>query len=98
MFFMGLGILVLVPAFKAVTGLPPFMGILLGLGVLWLVGDLVHRHKLDDDKEHYTLVRALTRIDMASIVFFIGICWPWPRARMPVCRGTVWMRPWAVWM
>lgn len=45
MFFMGLGILVAVPAFKTITHLPPFMGILFGLGLLWLVGDLVHRHK-----------------------------------------------------
>lgn len=73
MFGLGLGILVAVPAFKTWTHLPPFMGILFGLGVLWLVGDLAHRDKDDDHKEHLTLVRALTRIDMGSIVFFIGI-------------------------
>jgi len=73
MFFMGLGILVAVPAFKTVTHLPPFMGILFGLGLLWLVGDLVHKHKEDEAKEHFTLVHALTKIDMSSIVFFIGI-------------------------
>ncbi len=73
MFYMGLGILVAVPVFKGLTGLPPFMGILFGLGILWAVGDLVHRDKTDDDKEHLTLVRALTKIDMGSIVFFIGI-------------------------
>jgi Na+/H+ antiporter NhaD/arsenite permease-like protein len=73
MFFMGLGILVAVPAFKTITHLPPFIGILFGVGILWMVGDLVHRHKEDEYKHHLTLVRALTRIDMASIVFFIGI-------------------------
>ncbi len=73
MFFLGLGILVLVPVFKTVTHLPPFLGILFGLGLLWMVGDIVHRDKVDDDKEHLTLARALTRIDMSSIVFFIGI-------------------------
>lgn len=73
MFFMGLGILVAVPAFKTVTHLPPFMGILFGLGLLWLVGDLVHKNKEDEEKEHFTLVYALTKIDMGSIVFFIGI-------------------------
>ncbi|MDE2618224.1 MAG: sodium:proton antiporter NhaD, partial [Burkholderiales bacterium] len=74
MFFMGLGILVAVPVFKTVTHLPPFMGILFGLGILWLVGDLVHRNKEDDlAKQRLTLARALTRIDMSSIVFFIGI-------------------------
>lgn len=73
MFFLGLGILVAVPAFKTVTHLPPFMGILFGLGILWLVGDLVHRHKEDESKHHLTLVHALSKIDMSSIVFFIGI-------------------------
>lgn len=73
MFFLGLGILVAVPAFKTLTHLPPFLGILLGLGVLWLVGDLMHRQKSDEDKAHLTLVSALTRIDMSSILFFVGI-------------------------
>ena len=73
MFYMGLSILVLVPVFKTVTHLPPFMGILLGLGVLWMVGDLVHRKTEDLRKQRLTLARALTRIDMSSIVFFIGI-------------------------
>lgn len=73
MFFMGLGVLVLVPAFKTVTHLPPFMGVLFGLGFLWLVGDLVHRNKEEEEKQHLTLAHALMRIDMSSIVFFIGI-------------------------
>ena len=73
MFVLGMGILVGVPAFKTLTHLPPFMGILLGLGVLWLVGDLVHRNKEDEHKEHLTLANALSRIDMASITFFMGI-------------------------
>ncbi|NJD90465.1 MAG: sodium:proton antiporter [Geobacter sp.] len=73
MFTMGLGILICVPIFKTVTHLPPFMGILFGLGILWLTGELLHSKKDDEDKEHLTLVRALKQIDMASIVFFIGI-------------------------
>ena len=72
-FFLGLGILVLVPAFKTVTHLPPFMGILFGLGIIWVVGELIHRDKEEDEKKHLTLVHALSRIDMTSIVFFIGI-------------------------
>jgi Na+/H+ antiporter NhaD/arsenite permease-like protein len=72
-FFLGLGILVLVPAFKAVTHLPPFMGILFGLGILWVVGELIHRDKGWEEKKPLTLVNALARIDMSSIVFFIGI-------------------------
>jgi len=73
MLCLGLGVLVLVPVFKAVTHLPPFLGILFGLGVLWMVGDLMHKNKTDGDKQHLTLARALGRIDMASIVFFVGI-------------------------
>jgi NhaD family Na+/H+ antiporter len=73
MFFLGLGILMAVPVFKSITSLPPFMGILLGLGLLWLIGDLVHKDKADDEKSHLTLVSALTRIDMSAVLFFAGI-------------------------
>ncbi|WP_063684655.1 sodium:proton antiporter NhaD [Bradyrhizobium stylosanthis] len=73
MFYLGLGTLIAVPAFKAVTHLAPFMGILFGLGVLWLVGEIVHRHKDEHVRQPLTLVHALTRIDMSSIVFFVGI-------------------------
>lgn len=73
MFFCGLGVLVLVPAFKAVTHLPPYMGILFGLGLLWLLGDVLHREKPEHLKEHLTLTRALSRIDTSSLTFFIGI-------------------------
>ncbi len=73
MFYLGLGTLVAVPVFKAVTHLAPFMGILFGLGILWLVGEIVHRHKDEDARRPLTLVHALTRIDMTSIVFFVGI-------------------------
>jgi Na+/H+ antiporter NhaD/arsenite permease-like protein len=72
-FYLGLGILIMVPGFKTATHLPPFMGILFGLGILWAVGELIHRDKGDDQKKHLTLAHALTRIDMSSIVFFIGI-------------------------
>jgi Na+/H+ antiporter NhaD/arsenite permease-like protein len=73
MLCLGLGILVGVPVFKTVTHLPPFMGILFGLGMLWMVGDLLHLKKDDHNKRKFTLVHALTRIDMSSIIFFIGI-------------------------
>ena len=73
MFFLGLGILVAVPAFKTITHLPPFLGILFGLGILWLVGDIIHRNKESEYKNHLTLVHALSKIDMSSLVFFIGI-------------------------
>ncbi|MBR0773462.1 sodium:proton antiporter NhaD [Bradyrhizobium diazoefficiens] len=73
MFGLGLGILVAVPVFKATTHLAPFMGILFGLGILWLVGEIVHRRKNDDERRPLTLAHALTRIDMTAIVFFVGI-------------------------
>lgn len=73
MFYLGLGVLIAVPAFKAVTHLPPFMGVLLGLGIVWLVGEVVHRDKDEHVRRPLTLAHALTRIDMSSIVFFLGI-------------------------
>lgn len=73
MFFLGIGILILVPAFKTVTHLPPFLGILFGLGILWLAGEFVHRGKEPEVKRHLTVAHALTQIDLSSIVFFVGI-------------------------
>lgn len=73
MFYLGVGLLVAVPAFKAIAHLPPFMGILFGLSILWVVGELLHRNKTPDEKKPLTLASALKQIDMASIVFFIGI-------------------------
>jgi Na+/H+ antiporter NhaD/arsenite permease-like protein len=72
-FYLGLGLLIAVPAFKTVTHLPPFMGILFALGVLWATAELLHREKDPDEKNALTLAHALKQIDMASIVFFIGI-------------------------
>lgn len=73
MFFMGMGALLFVPIFKSVTHLPPYLGILFSLGILWLVGELLHRKKSEEEKDHLTLSKALKRIDMASVAFFIGI-------------------------
>jgi Na+/H+ antiporter NhaD/arsenite permease-like protein len=73
MFYLGLGTLIAVPAFKAITHLPPFMGVLLGLGIVWLVGEIVHRDKDEHVRRPLSLAHALTRIDMSSIVFFVGI-------------------------
>lgn len=73
MFCLGLGVLIAVPAFKAVTHLPPFMGVLFGLGIVWLAGEIVHRDKDEHVRRPLSLAHALTRIDMGSIVFFVGI-------------------------
>lgn len=70
-FVLGLASLIFVPIFKLLTGLPPFMGILLALGVLWLATDLLHRHYTD--REHLRIPHILSRIDVASTLFFLGI-------------------------
>ena len=73
MFALGLAALLAVPVFKAVTHLPPFLGILFGLGLLWAIGDRIHREKPFDHRRRVTIANALTRIDMSAITFFIGI-------------------------
>jgi Na+/H+ antiporter NhaD/arsenite permease-like protein len=72
-FFSGVIILVLVPVFKTVTHLPPFMGILIGLGILWVITELLHSGKNDEDKHALSVVHALRKIDAPSILFFLGI-------------------------
>lgn len=73
MFFMGMGALIFVPIFKTLTHLPPYLGILFALGVLWLTGNILHRRKSLEEKEHLALSKALRRIDMSSVIFFVGI-------------------------
>ena len=73
MFFAGIGLLCAVPIFKTLTNLPPFMGVLLALGLLWIAGELIHVKKNESDKHDLSLAFALQRIDLSSIVFFIGI-------------------------
>jgi Na+/H+ antiporter NhaD/arsenite permease-like protein len=72
-FILGIGALVFVPVFKTVTHLPPYMGILLGLGVLWVVTEVIHRGKNDEDKHPLSVVGVLRRIDTTSVLFFLGI-------------------------
>jgi NhaD family Na+/H+ antiporter len=70
-FWIGVIGLVSVPIFKAITGLPPFMGMLIALGVLWLVTDLIHHPY--EERRHLTVPQALTRIDITGVLFFLGI-------------------------
>ncbi|MFZ3153702.1 sodium:proton antiporter NhaD [Pseudomonas sp.] len=72
-FILGIGALVFVPVFKTVTHLPPYMGILFGLGVLWVVTEVIHRGKNDEDKHPLSVVGVLRRIDTTSVLFFLGI-------------------------
>lgn len=72
-FGLGIGVLVLVPAFKQITHLPPFMGILFGLGILWLGGEILHKGKPPEARHKLTLAHALSRVDHSSLLFFVGI-------------------------
>ena len=72
-FFLGIGALIFVPVFKTITHLPPFMGMLLSLGVMWIVTEILHSGKDDEDKQPFTAMRALQKIDTPSILFFAGI-------------------------
>ncbi len=72
-FFVGLGALIFVPIFKTITHLPPFMGVLFGLGVLWVITEIIHSAKDDEDKDVLSVVHALRKIDVPSILFFLGI-------------------------
>ncbi len=70
---LGVGALLFVPVFKAITHLPPFMGVMLGLGVLWVVTEIIHwRHGVDKRGE-LMVTAVLKRIDMPSVLFFLGI-------------------------
>ena len=70
-FILGIGSLVFVPILKALTGLPPFMGILLGLGVIWLVTDIIH-YKVEG-KEHLKVPYIISKVDISGVLFFLGI-------------------------
>ena len=74
-FYLGVGGLVFVPIFKTITHLPPFIGILLVLGVLWTVTETMYRHLEHDDSDgmQKRVSRMLTRIDMSTILFFLAI-------------------------
>ncbi|MCM1093986.1 MAG: sodium:proton antiporter NhaD [Bacteroides sp.] len=72
-FYLGVGGLLFVPVFKSITHLPPFVGILLVLGALWVFTELFYNRKgLSKDQEH-RLPSIISRIDMSSILFFLGI-------------------------
>lgn len=71
--FSGVLILISVPVFKTLTGLPPYMGILLGLGLLWIITEILHSSKDEEDKHSLTVVHALRKIDSSTILFFLGI-------------------------
>jgi len=72
-FFAGLAGLLFVPVFKTVTHLPPFMGMMLSLGALWLLTDLLHHSKNQENRARFSVVSVIRRIDTPSVLFFLGI-------------------------
>lgn len=70
-FSVGIGALLFVPVFKAVTGLPPYLGMLFGLGVLWILTDAIHYG--ESERQKLKVPQALSRIDTQGALFFLGI-------------------------
>jgi Na+/H+ antiporter NhaD/arsenite permease-like protein len=75
MLIIGIGGLIFVPIFKTFTHLPPYMGMMLSLGIVWLVSEYIHpEEKFDKSNKHlFSALHALSRIEMSSILFFLGI-------------------------
>jgi Na+/H+ antiporter NhaD/arsenite permease-like protein len=75
MLSVGVGGLIFVPVFKAITNLPPYVGMMLSLGVVWLVSEYIHPEEdFTEERKHlYSAHTALSRIEMSSILFFLGI-------------------------
>jgi Na+/H+ antiporter NhaD/arsenite permease-like protein len=71
--FSGAGLLIFVPIFKTLTHLPPFMGMLLALGIMWIITTFIHKDKHAEYAEKFTVARALQKVDTPSILFFLGI-------------------------
>lgn len=72
-FVTGLGCLLFVPVFKTITHLPPFMGMMGGLGLMWMLTELIHRKKDNERARVHKVHHILTQIDTPSILFFLGI-------------------------
>jgi Na+/H+ antiporter NhaD/arsenite permease-like protein len=72
-FWMGVGGLLFVPVFKNLTHLPPFMGMLLSLGILWVTTEILHRNKSKSHKDGLAVAHVIRRVDTPSVLFFLGI-------------------------
>lgn len=72
-FILGVLSLLFVPVYKTVTHMPPFMGVLLGLGVMWTLTEILHRKKSIRAKSKLSVIAVLKKVDIASVLFFMGI-------------------------
>ncbi|MBN1987622.1 MAG: sodium:proton antiporter NhaD [Prolixibacteraceae bacterium] len=70
---MGVGGLLFVPVFKTATHLPPYMGMLLSLGVIWVIGEIIHKDKPQEIKKKLKVTAVLQRVDVPTVLFFLGI-------------------------
>jgi len=73
MLVLGVGALIFVPVFKTITGLPPYIGMMLGLAVVWIVSEIINPHADEALRKPYSAGGALARIDTSSLLFFLGI-------------------------
>jgi len=71
--FAGIGFLIFVPIFKTLTHLPPFMGMMLALGLMWVITTIIHKSKEAEEAERFAVSKALQKVDTPSILFFLGI-------------------------
>ena len=90
MLFLGLGMIVFVPVFKTITHLPPYIGMMLSMGVVWLVSEYIHPEEdFSNERRHlYSAHKALSRIEMSSILFFLGILMAVAALESTVIHGT----------
>ncbi|MEZ4804481.1 MAG: sodium:proton antiporter NhaD [Bacteroidia bacterium] len=93
MLILGVSALIFVPVFKTVTHLPPYLGMLFGLSILWIVSELLHIDKTSEEKKPYSAIHALSQIDVSSVLFFLGIL-----LAIGTLQGTGILSELAVWM
>ncbi|TNE79902.1 MAG: sodium:proton antiporter [Bacteroidetes bacterium] len=93
MLFLGVGMLLFVPIFKTITHLPPYMGMLFGLGVMWLASEIIHSDRDEEERKPYSAVHALSKIDTSSVLFFLGIL-----VAIHALQSTYVLKQLAVWM
>lgn len=93
MLIAGVSALIFVPIFKSITHLPPYVGMLFGLSVVWVISELLHIDKTEEEKKPYSAIHALTKIDVSSVLFFLGIL-----LAIGTLSGTGVLRNLAIWM
>lgn len=73
MLIIGVSGLLFVPVFKTITHLPPYMGMLLSLGIIWVISEVMHKNKPDEIRHHLRVAAVLRKVDVPTVLFFLGI-------------------------